>query len=326
VTLAILLILLCMLGAAFFSGIETGMISIHPLRLRHFVREGRRWAKTLQGFFDSPDRLIGTTLVGTNLCVVVTTVVSDHLAVHLIGDWGEPISTVLTTVVLLAFCEYLPKAWFHSDPIGRTRLFAGALTAAEKVLHPVSTAIIWITRLIVPGPASFRSAEGPSLTREDFKLLTREGEKDGVFTQTEGMMIHRVFDLSRKRARDIMVPREHMTFVYTDTPLPDFLDLVRASRRSRMPVFDRQRNEFVGIINVYYVVSADPETVGKTIEGFVRRPLLIAEDLRVDDTLPRLRRSRQPMCLVVNAQSEVTGLLTTEDILREIVGELKPAS
>ncbi|MBM4143165.1 MAG: DUF21 domain-containing protein [Lentisphaerae bacterium] len=321
--LAAVTILLCMLGEAFFSGIETGMISIHPLRLRYFVREGHGWARTLHGFLETPDRLIGTTLVGTNVCVVVATVVADHAAVRLIGDWGEPVATVLTTVLLLTFCEYLPKAWFHTDPIARTRRFVDLLAAAERALRPLAAAVIGVSRLLVRGPVSFRPRGAPSVTREDLRLLTREGEKRGVFTRAEGMMIHRVFDLSRKRVRDIMVPRERIAFVRADTPLAEFVAAVRATGFSRMPVMDPERNEFAGIINVYYyLVSADRDPRGKTVAGYVRRPLLIPEDTRVDDTLRRLRRSRQPMCLVVNADAKVTGLLTTEDIVTEIVGQL----
>lgn len=322
VGLSLFVITLCMIISAFSSGIETGVISIHPMRLRHFVRQGSRRGKILQGFIENSDRLLGTTLVGTNISVVVISVVAASLAVRLIGGWGETVSTVVMTMLVLIFCEYLPKAWFHSRPFERCRRFADVLQFMELVFRPLTLMVIWLTRWLVPGPSKSFSTLVPFVTKEDLKLLAREGEKNGVLSPRERSMIHRVFELSGKLAGQIMIPRSEMTIVNSDTTIPEFLETARTSHFTRMPVYDREKNKFVGIINVFYVLSTQPVDSDRTVADFVRQPLFIPEDMPVDDIFPRLRHSRQPMCFVTNNESEVTGLITTEDILEEIVGKL----
>lgn len=322
ITVQLIVIVLCMGGVAFFAGMETGAISIHRMRLRHSVRQGSHRAKILQGFLENPDRLLGTTLVGTNIFLVMMSVLSASLAVRLIGDWGEAVSMAVVSILVVIFCEYLPKAWFHSRPLERCCRYAGVLRFTELALLPISAVVIWLTKRLGAGPSKSFSQQAPFITREDLKFLTREEAKNGMLSPRESAMINRVFELSGKNARRIMIPRSEMTIVYSDTTIPEFFDTARTSDFTRMPVFDREKNEFIGIINVFYVLSTRHEDRGKTLAGFVRTPLFIPEDMPVDEIFPRLRRSRQPMCLVTSDQSQVTGLITTEDILEEIVGKL----
>jgi len=311
-----------MAGEAFFSGIETGLISIHRLRLQHFVRQGSRRALLLQEFLDNPDRLLGTTLAGTNLCMVITSIVSAGLAFDYWGSGGEMLSSAVVTMAVLIFSEYVPKAWFHGKPFERCMFFAPVLGWAARALRTPSAAIIWLSRLLVSGPTRSFTKGSPFLTRDELKLLARQGETDGVLSPAERAMIYRVLELSSKRAADIMVPRERMTFVEQNSSIDAFLKLARGVRFTRFPVYDSAQRRFVGIANVFAVAAAAVQARGKTVGEFARPPLLVPAHTPADDILPKLRRSRQPMCLIVDERSEVIGLLTVEDILREIVGQL----
>lgn len=322
VLLQFLFLCLCLVGEAFFAGMETGVISIHRMRLRHFVRRGARGARLLQEYLHDYDRLLGTTLVGTNVCVVVVSVVAASAAVQVLGHWGEACATAVVAVVVLVFGEYLPKAWFHSRPLERCARFVGALRIAELVLKPVASAVVWLTRWLVPGPEESFSKPAPFVTREDLKLLAREGEKDGVLSARERVMIHRVIELSGKRAAEIMTPRNEITLVHSDTTIRDFFETARKSNFTRMPVIDGSSGDFIGVINVFYVLSSAHKDMDQLVAEHVRRPLFVPEGMPVDDILPLLRRVRQPMGLVKNEAGDVTGLITTEDILEEIVGEL----
>jgi len=320
--LEIILIAVCMVGSAFFSGIETGVISIHRMKLRHFVREGMPGARILQSFLENTDRLLGTTLVGTNICVVVVSVVSASLAVDLVGAWGETLATVLTAIAVLVFCEYLPKAWFQTRPLERCGRFAGLLRLSEIIFRPISAGIVWLTRLFVGGSSREYPESVPFVTRDDLKILAREGEKEGILSPRERFMIHRVFELSGKTAGQIMIPRKDMTVVSRDTTLEGFFEIARQSNFTRLPVLEADSDSFVGVLNVFYILSKRSVAEGQAMGDFARPPLFVPEDMPVDDILPRMRRSRQPLCLVKNAQGQVTGLITTEDILEEIVGAL----
>jgi len=160
------------------------------------------------------------------------------------------------------------------------------------------------------------------VTREDLKILAQQGEKDGVLSPRERFMIHRVMELSGKKTRQIMVPREDIKFVHMDTALRRFFDLARETDFRRMPVCDRHSGEFVGIMNVFYALPALRKADEEPVCLFMRKPLFIADDTPVHDILPRMRRFRQPMCLVKDASGQVCGLVTTEDVLQEVVGKL----
>jgi CBS domain containing-hemolysin-like protein len=318
----LLIILLCMILQALFSGLETGVISIHRMRLRHSVKQGEKSAEVLTGFLENTDRLLGTTLVGTNICVVVTSTVAAGLAVRLVGDWGETLSSAVVSVALLVCCEYLPKAWFHSKPLERCSPYAGFLRIAESILHPLSAAIMAITRLFLPGPSTAFSKSDPFVTREELKELAQEGAQSGVLSPRESRMIRRVFELSGKRSDQIMIPLEGMTYVKSDSLISEFLDIARESDFTRFPVLDEEKNSFVGILNVYHVLS-NPTISDRTTAGdLARPPLFIPAGMPVDDVLPRLRGSRHPMCLVRAESGRTVGMLTIEDILKQIVGKL----
>lgn len=319
----ILLILTCMICHAFFAGIETGIISIHRLRLRHFVRQGSLNARIVESFVENFDRLLGTTLVGTNICVVVNSVTAASLAIQLNIPGGEAVSSPVIAALVIVFCEYIPKAWFQARPIERCTRFASILRAAAWVLRPFSITIITVARLFSPGERSeaFRRPP-PFVTRDDLKILAREGEKDGVLSAKERYMIHRVIELSNTKAVDIMVPLDKIISVHADTSIPDFLELARKTGLTRFPAVDRISGAFTGIINVYSVLADGDEGLSKTVADFTRPPQFIAAATTADRILPHMRRGRQPMCLIRREKGEVAGLVTTEDILRIIVGKL----
>ncbi len=318
----LLVIALGMAGEAFFSGIETGMISIRRMRLRHFVRRGSRRAEILQHFLENTDRLLGTTLVGTNICVVLVSITAADLAAELIGEWGEAVSTVVISILVLVFCEYLPKTWFQSRPLSRCHRFADALRTADRILRPLALVVVGLTRLVLPGPRRSFSEPVPFVTKEDLKTLAREGEEDGVLSPKERAMIHRVMELSAKEASQIMIPRDQMVAVDAATTVTAFCKKARETRITRMPVHDTKKNSFVGVINLFDVLRASDINSDQPVMQFARPPLFVPEDMPVDDIFPRLRRFRQPLGLVVDEEGTVTGLVTTEDILEEIVGQL----
>ncbi len=318
----VILILLCFLGQAFFAGIETGVISISRMRLRHFVRQGDPGARTLQMYLEHFDRLLGTTLVGNNLSVVILSVTSASLASHWLGSYGEPIAAAVSALAVLIFGEYLPKAWFHSRPIERCRRYAGLLRVTEILLKPFSMAIIAASRLLVRGGEDSLSSPAPFVTREDLKVLAQEGERDGVLSPRERFMIHRVMELSHKTAKQIMVPAARMTTVTSDMTVGEFRTVARQSGYTRMPVCDREKGGFVGVVNIFYILSGRQAAEDRRVAEFARAPLYVDQDMPADDILPIMRRARQPLCLVRNSAKEVVGLLTTEDVLQAIVGKL----
>lgn len=318
----IIIVLICLIGAAFYAGIETGIISIHRMRLEHKHRLGDETAGKLRDYLDNPDRLLGTTLVGTNICVVIISVITASITTEFLGKWSEMPATLLTALIVLIFSEYLPKIWFHSKPQERCSRFVGLLRFSETIFMPLAKTTIWITSTIMPSLKSSFATSNTFVTKEDLKILTKESADVGELSNEEQLMINRVFELSHKKVHQIMIPINKVTFVNDDISLSDFFEVARDTGFTRIPVYNKKEDKFIGIINVFYVLSVPESQHDRNVSEFIRPPLFIIENMPVDDVLPHLRRSRNPTCLVTDTTGKVTGLVALEDILEEIVGEL----
>jgi putative hemolysin len=319
---SLVFILFCLLGIAFFEGIETGVISIHRMRLRHLSEQDDERAKILESFLEHPDRLLGTSLTGSNLCTVAASVIAASLGHDLLGSWGELIAGTTFTLVVLVFCQYLPKAWFQGDPTKRCREFAFVLRWSSILLRPLASTMTWISQGLLPSSIKDQPPRPLFATKDEIDILAQESEAHGMLSPRQRIMIRRVLDLSARTARDIMLPIATTTTVRAEASVDEFCALVRKDGHARVPVFDSARNAYIGTVNFFDVMSGARENAQARVAAFARPPLFIPETTALVEVFTRLRLSRQPMCLVVNAQAEVTGVITTQDVLGQIVGML----
>ena len=308
-------VVLCVAGEAFFSGMETGVISIRRLRLRHRLRRGDAPARTLAYFLEEPDRLLGTTLVGTNLCVVVASVLWASLIPDRWGIAGRSAMTLLLTVILLLFGEFIPKAWFQARPYVRSSRFVLPLQWAWFVFRPVGTAATWLAGLIIPGKNTVRQDLCTLANRGELKLLVAEGEQHGVLTAEEREMIQRTVELAEKSARTLMIPVERIVSVPSSATETEFLALAREQGFSRFPVRDSGTGQFTGIAAVLDVLALE----SRGLSAAVTPPVFIPAGTPADEIMPMLRFARQSMGLVTGEGGEVIGLVTTDDVLRQVV-------
>lgn len=300
------------IGAAFYSGIETGIISIRRLRLR----QGDGTARRLAYFVEEPDRLLGTTLVGTNLCIVVASVLWASMASRLWGVVGQAGASIGLTTVILIIGEYIPKAWFRARPYVRSARFVRPLRWSWTVLRPVGVASTWLAGLILPGKSSARQDFCALANRGELKLLVTEGEKHGVLTTEEREMIHRTVELAEKPTRALMTPIDRIVSVSSFATMREFLALAQARDFSRFPVQDPETQEFTGIVAVLDVLAlGDSAALGEAMV----HPAFIPADTPADEVMPTLRLAHQSMGLVTGETNEVIGLVTTDDVLRQIV-------
>ena len=311
---------ICLLGSAFFAGIETGVISINRLRLQHLVRRQVPGAQIIRHFLTHSDLLLGTTLIGTNLLHVVSAVLAASIGHGLFGAPGAVAAGALLAIVILVFCEYIPKAWFQAAPARRTLPFARLLRAASWILRPLTFVVTAIIRGILPRRDTKRVDDKMLVSREELLHLAREGEQSGVLTKHESEMIHGVFELTHKTCSVLMTPRDKMAIVPATATPEEILALARVREFNRLPVFDAAQKSFVGIVHIFDILSDDAPG-GKTAADYMRPPQLVASYLPVDHLLPRMRVTRLPLFLVTDDRYEVIGLITLEDVLREVTGE-----
>lgn len=316
----ILVLFFCLACGAFFAGVETGVISINRLRLQHLVRRRVPGAKTIRHFLTHSDLLLGTTLIGTNLSYVVSAVLVASVGRRLFGAAGAAIAGLLLAAVILVFCEYIPKAWFQAAPARRTLPLAGVLRTAAWVLRPFSNLVNLVVRWALPRNGAQGVTDKMLVTREELLHLAREGVQSGVLTKHESEMIHGVFDLTHKTCETLMTPHDKMAVVPATATPEEVLALARTREFNRLPVYDPAQKSFVGVVHVFDLL-ADDAPAGKTAADYMRPPQLVASYLPVDHLLPRMRVTRLPLFLVTDERYEVIGLITLEDVLREITGE-----
>lgn len=313
--LQIIAVVLCVMGEAFFSGMETGVISIRRLRLRHRLQKGHAAARALAYFLEEPDRLLGTTLVGTNLCVVVSSVLWASMTPAEWGVAGRAVMTLVLTVVLLLFGEFIPKAWFRARPYVRSARFVKWLQWSWIVFRPVGTAATWLAGLVIPGKNTGRQDLCTLTNRGEWKLLVSEGEQYGVLTADEREMIHRTVELAEKPVRALMIPMDQMISISSAATTREFVALAREQDFSRFPVKNPDTGTFTGIVSVLDVLALENNTVLQAMTP----PVFIPAQTPSDEIMPILRLARQSMGLVTDEKNEVIGLVTTNDVLRQVV-------
>jgi CBS domain containing-hemolysin-like protein len=323
VPIEFMLIPLVLFGSWFFSGIETGIISLNRHRLLHIVRSGSHRAKLVEGYLLDNQRLFGTTLVGNNLCNVVVSTLCGSLSARVWGPIGQSATSVLLALVILVFCEYFPKVWFTSRPIQRCIRFAPLLRAVETLLYPLSIIAVSLTRMIIPQ----KKEQGPFVTREHIQMLAQGSEDGGEISAFERLMIKQVLDLQLKTTEQIMTPISRVVAAAPDDTLATCFDRVRGAGHIRLPVIDPENRACLGILDTFEVLTGGLPNPSGLARDHMRPPFFVNADLHADDVLPLLRRHRQTLAIVRDpASNTVKGLVTQNTILTTLLSGALPAA
>jgi len=321
----ILLIVLGFTMGAFFSGAETALVSLNWIRLDHWLEKGRGSAKVLERFVADPHRMLGTTLVGTNIAVVMTSSLVSWRLADIFQDWSSGliglVSIVIVTPALLVFGEVIPKV------IGRRH--SDAITL--KVVHPLRMFYYLLSPLIlvttgVAGvllrPFGIRTQEWRSrLTKDQLRLLlTSEGERAGAVDEQETRLISGIFEFGLTTIGEVMVPRTDIVGVSADSTVGEAVELVRAHGFSRLPVLSPDRDHIEGMVHSRDLLGMPRDT---GIADLVRAVPYMPETKTCDDLFRELQARRQHMVAVADEHGSLAGIVTLEDLLEELVGEIE---
>ena len=321
----ILLIIFGVLGSAFFAGAETGLISLNRVRLRHEVERQHRRAIIINGFVENTERLLGTTLLGTSLSNVLVGVFTSVLAAHLTGVenfWIDLTAAIVASAFLLVIGEIVPKTVFRHYPHRLCMTTADALNATAWLFAPLVALISFLMRVVVRvGGGGAEPPKSFFVTREELKHLAKEGEAGGALTADEREMIDGVFDFPYKTVYDVMVPLARTVTVGRDASVNDLFEISQRTGFARFPVRDGEK--IGGVVNVYEILFANAARDSKTAEQLMQKPQFVLSTERVNRTLPVLRAGRHPISIVVNPEGKHVGILTIEDIVEEIVGDVE---
>ena len=323
IELTVLLLIICFMASFLFSGTETGVISVNRARLMHLVRNGVRTAKVLSYYRNNLQHFMATVLVANNLANVMLSVLSASLAKMLLPQHNglQTAWAVGVACMLLFFSEYLPKLFFSSRPLRRTLMVIPVFQVVDKVLYPLAKCVLFITELVMP-KAKNKEGENFLFTREYIEDVVTNPNEGAQITSVERAMIHRVLGLHDKTASQIMTPVETLVCVTEEMKMRDCFQKVRDSGFVRLPVFTSDGSRCVGVLSVLDVFAIAPNPADVPVRTFMRPPIFVDPAMPADDLLPMMRKKRQHMVFVRNAERKVAGIVTVENILSMLTGNL----
>jgi len=317
VTIGVLLII-----SAFFAMSETALISLSKIRLRNLMAKGTRNAKLVYLLLSNPDRLITSILVGNN---IVNTAISVLIAFVLIHIYGEDIGMILATVigatVIVVFGEIIPKV-FAVQRAEKTSLeIAVPLKFVLAVLAPIARVFYGLGSGIIKifgGEAK----RGPLITEEEIRLMIELGKEEGVLGDEERRMLHKIFEFGDTLVREVMVPKEKIIAVDIDASAEELLNVLVEEGHSRIPVYRGSPDNIVGIIYARDLLYIWQNKGLVIIPDLVRAAYFVQENKRVNDLLRDFQRMRVQIAIIVDEKKQAIGLVTLEDLIEEIVGEI----
>ncbi len=307
--------------SAIFSGSETAIFSLSDIRVRSFLKNKKKGAKTLMRLKENPHRLLITLLVGNNVVNISASALTTLIAIEAYGSNAVGIATGILTLVVLVFCEITPKTYAHRNAQSISLLMARPLELLSKVLHPLVWALEQITGIII------RLTGGKSkevlVTYDELKTTISLGAEEGVIKRDEEEMLRNVFDFANQKAEQIMVPRTEMFCIEATTKPNKAVNLLTEKGYSRIPVYDGSKDNIVGILYAKDLLKKMNTTKGNFhIKELLRPAFFIPETKNLDFLLKEFKKKRHHMAIVVDDSGGVEGLVTLEDLIEEIVGEI----
>ena len=326
----LLVLLVCFFVAALASGTETALTSVGRLRVRFLAEQGSKAAGILQRLRADPNRFLSTVLFINTLALIVASTATALLSESLFTRWGVPspwrlwltlLDSVLLSVVLLIAAEVTPKtlAITHAERVALAA--AGPVDRLASFLGP----ILWVVTLISRALTGGRAARAPYLTEEELISMLHVSEEQGVIEEQEHQMIHGIIEIGDKTVREIMIPRTDIVAVDKNATLKEIVRVFKEHRHTRMPVYDGNIDHVIGLIHtkdllLFYTLSSSQKF---DIDRMLRPIEFTPEQKKVDELLHDMRTKKVHMMIVVDEYGGTAGLVTLEDLLEEIVGEIR---
>jgi len=316
------ILILLILFSAFFSGSETGLISLNRYRLRHLAKDGIPGAVRASELLKRPDRLIGLILLGNNFVNILASSIATIIALRLLGDDGILMATLLLTIVVLIFAEITPKTLAALHP----ERFAFPATLVLKPLLRILYPVVWLLNTIPNGllrliGISQEDMDSHSISSEELRTVVNEA--GAMIPQRHQKMLLSILDLEKVTVEDIMVPRSEISGIDLDDEWETIEKQLRTSQHTRLPVYRGDIDNVLGFIHLRNVLALrrQQELSREDLESLIRETYFIPEGTPLNTQLLHFQRQRRRIGLVVDEYGDIQGLVTLDDILEEIVGE-----
>jgi CBS domain containing-hemolysin-like protein len=311
----------CLLATMFFSAAEMAFIAANRLRLRHLAEEGNAVAAHYLESFRQPERLLSTAMMGVTIAHIVAASAVTFALLPVLGGVAPLVVTLTLTPVMLVFGEIIPKAVAREWATSLILKLYRPLTWASRVLVPfvaLANTLVTLALRAVGGP---RANTRQFVSREELKaLLQLEPGEASVSTQ-EAEMIDKIFDLGDTTVREVMVPLVDVVMLPDTASSRDAIALIQQRGFSRLPIHAARETDVIGVVTAMDLLNRGAQV--RTVTELMRQPTFVPETKRIDDLLREMQKGRNPLAIVVDEYGGATGIVTLEDIVEQIVGEIQ---
>lgn len=315
-------IVLMILLSAFFSSAETAMTTVNRIRIQALIEQGDKRAIILDKVISNSSKMLSTILIGNNIVNISASSLMTTLTIQVLGNVYVGAATGVLTLIILLFGEITPKtlASLHAEKI--------ALSYAKIIyfLTVILTPVVFIVGKLGNGVMYLLrvdpNAKANPMTEHELRTLVNVSQEDGVIEREEKQMIYNVFDFGDSAAKDVMIPRIDMTFVDINSTYDELMEIFREDMHTRFPVYEENTDNIVGIINIKDLILY-PKNQEFSIQKILREPYFTYEYKRTADLMVEMRKASVNLAIVLDEYGSTAGLVTLEDLLEEIVGEIR---
>jgi putative hemolysin len=317
--LLLLLFIICVVLSAFFSSSEVALISITRAKVRTLLNDGRKGSEALTELKEKPNRFLIAILIGNNIVNVAAAAIATAVMVSIFGDIGVGIATGVVVIILLFLGEIGPKIY--------------AARNTERLALSVSTSVLYLTKFLSPVIWGIEKMTGrmgapaaisePTVTEEEIKEWIEVGKEEGTIEQEEREMLYSVLEFADTMAREIMTPRVDVALIEDTQPLENAMQIFNETGFSRLPVYHDSVDNIIGILNIKDVFSTAFSGKGTIpIKDLMYDAFFVPETKKIDDLLKEMQVRKVQMAIVLDEYGSFTGIVTVEDILEELVGDI----
>jgi len=319
------LIIFLLIFSGFFSGSETALFSLSLLQRERLRKSGNKRAALIDKLLLRPRRLIVTILMGNDMVNIAASVIATYLFISIFGEHGNWLTIAAMTPLTLIFAEVIPKTIgvTHNERIAP--LIAAPLNTFAKLISPLRWIFIKLTDHFVKLLGIEKHKSSPTIMEDDFRDMVDLSYKNGELKIVERDLIHNVFEFSDAHVFKVMTPKENMFCLHHDMDAESTIKSVRQNHFSRIPVFKRDIDNITGILyakDLLKVITKKYRGKSKLLPNICRRPYFIQENKKVDEVFYTMKQQRTHIAICLNEQGKVSGLVTLEDLLEELFGEI----
>lgn len=315
-------ILIMVLLSAFFSSAETSMTTVNRIRIQSLVEQGNKKAAVLEKVISDSSKMLSTILIGNNIVNMAAASLMTTFTIQVLGNAYVGLATGALTLLILIFGEITPKtlATIHSEKLALA--YARVIYLLMIILTPVVFLIGKLANVVLFLMRVDPNAKSSTMTEHELRTLVNVSQEDGVIEREEKQMIYNVFDFGDSAAKDVMIPRIDMTLVDVNCTYEELLEIFREDMHTRFPVYEDNTDNVVGIINMKDLLLY-PKNRTFSIREILREPYFTYEHKATADLMLEMRKASVNLAIVLDEYGSTAGLVTLEDLLEEIVGEIR---